>query len=362
MAKKETQAGTESAWTPRSQASILREQELEGKRRILQATVARLNEQIAEAELHKKNAAGRMDIVVVKGWVTRAMELEAEVEVWEDQLAAVEKEIEGLQPTEASIARRRQAQDALASAAEERLALDAQIDAQLAQLRDLLGQRGEVSARMAIQATELELSLDLDVSRFDALLASLPGPMAAHSRSWAGNLLGRPEKPVRCIARGRIVIGETLTGAGVHSTGDELLLDRRDFETLHRADNRPAPHRKATWAESTSWIPPLDWRCEPQSVLTPQEYQLMQRQAEEEGCTVEDIIAREDQAADEANYKRFQARAQSLVRVKVLRGEIESNGRLRRAGEATEIPYGTARELAERGQVQILSQSVLVQR
>lgn len=349
MARKEA-ATIEFA--PRSQASILRQEELETKRARLQVWVRNVKEEIAELEKRRDSVAKSK--LEGEAWAWRSLEafiaeLRAKrdlLEIHEGQLREVEAGIAACTPTPDDAAARQENQQALAALAEERLGLDADVDAALNTLRSLLEQRGELRSRMTQRAQALELDLDLDQERFDALAASLPEKMERRSRTWAERFLGRPAKPVRAFARGRVVVPETLAQAGIYSLGDELVLSEEEFAELRRTD-RPAPTTEAPW------------RCQPRGVFTPAEYEEAQREAEGtfDSSTVADIISRQDAASDQENKARWEARMTGLVKVKVLRADLIHASRMYVPGQTAEIPFGWAKQLAASGQVELLSAS-----
>lgn len=345
-------ANTQS-WTPRSQKSLLRQAELEREREEMLLQIEAFKRTIAEAEVDR----ARLAKSALKGAGYAAAHLERCVEdlrnkreslaAREEVLRGVEEEIAACTPTPERAAARRRGQDQFAVAAEERLALDEKIDAQIAQLRELLSERQEITGRMTVLAQELEIERGLDQERFDALAAALPAHIAGQSQVWTNRMLGRWKPPVEAVARETVTLPETLAHPEIYHLGEKVGLTEEEFSELHRAD-RPAPGRKVPWSENYVGTPP--WRSHPRSVWTREEYEAAKAKGD-----IENVIFLEERQADEENRLRFMEKNQKLVRVRVVRGEVLHDNRLIRAGYTGDIPYGFAKGLAQRGQVEILS-------
>lgn len=356
MVKKETAT---RPWTPRSQASLLRQLELEREREALANGVEAQKRRLAEAKemqhrLAKSAAKG-------EGWAVVNLEKCTEdvrnkrgsLEAQQEVLRSIEEAIAALEPTPKQLIERRKQQDALAALVEERLTVDAALGVAVDELRSRLMKRAELTGRMAELARALEMTCDLDQARFDALAQALSEQVEPQSRTWAQRMLGQGGRPVRAIARHEFTVSETLADAGVYHRGDEVFLSEGEFAELRRTD-RPAPGLKATWPERVCYIGIPRWRCHPRKVWTPEEYEAAQKQVEEEGVTLAYIVISEDRQQDEQNQVRAERRAEQIVRVKVLRGGVLRGGITTPTGGVTELPYGTAESLAEQGQVEIL--------
>lgn len=350
MTKKEAEAA--GNWTPRSQASILRQEELERQRADLQGRIARLKGKIADLEkqreIYAEQTVARTAGIHVWESLNRTLaDLRAandELDLWQEKLEEVEKKIVACEPTPEEAAQRQKGQEALARSAEERLALDEKIDAQLAQLRKLLGERHELTGRMATLAQELELDTDLDLERFDALASALPAQMAQQSRSWVDLLVGREKLPVRAFARERLVLAETLTQTGIYPVGQEMRLTQEQFNELHRME-RP------------SGIAGLGNHFRPPSVLTPEEHEAAEQKAKEHGVSVQEVIEWEDserflQEEEEGRAKHGANRERKSVvlkpsrRVRVL-SAIGMDGKDYKSGEVIECGLHNAKQIQD---------------
>ncbi len=287
MPKKKNASSGE--WTPRSKATVLQQEELERQREELQSRIARQKEEIADLQQSRDIYAKQTltnegsSFVSLNRCLADLRAAEEKLDVWYDQLDRVEKQIESCEPTAEEAAEREKNQNALAVLAEERVATDQQIHKQLGQLSSLLEKRREVSRSMAekAQALKMEIQLDLDQDRFDALLNSLPTNVLAPSETWLDWFLGRQGGEVRAVPRERVERRETLAHTGIYNLGDVFELSQAEFDELSRRD-LPANE------------PYAPWKCQPPRVFSIEEYESARAEAEEKGRSLEEVVILQD--------------------------------------------------------------------
>lgn len=307
-----------SPWSARSQASLLREQELIKQREHLQFSIGTAKRELGELEERRRSILGWIGRGESESVASATRNAEA-IRKAKDKLAAlqeahklVEEKIQSERLTSEQAAERSRNQEALAELVEQRLVLHAEIETAVGQLRDKLSADSALAGRMAELAQAVELEADLDAGRWDGLLAALPENITQESRLWLDGFLGRGESLIRCFAHTRLVVGETLSSSGVFAPGDELFLTQQEFLELHRTD-RPLPLPANMLASDEVARRPLHL---PQGVLTPEEFEAACAAAKKEGLELADYFSREDRQRDEESKRRRQGqreRAQGLA-------------------------------------------------
>ncbi|MGH9357637.1 MAG: hypothetical protein ACRD1O_00495, partial [Terriglobia bacterium] len=115
----------------------------------------------------------------------------------------------------------------------ERLEADRLIGSVIAQLRELLDGRAELSAKMRAAADAIDLRADLDEGRFVSLLASLPEDVAQASESWHRRFTGAERGKEYVVTTDTLTLEETLADCGLYKRGSVLKLsDERASELL----------------------------------------------------------------------------------------------------------------------------------
>jgi DNA repair exonuclease SbcCD ATPase subunit len=269
-------------WAARSQASILREEELRQRRATLAAQVARLERKVAELEGHRSRHAkqlrqGEHYLPAVRDNLAELREARDLLQLHQEQVEALDQEIIECGNTQEEVATREQNQHTLAALAGQRLAVDEKIDQAAAELRKLLHSRSDLTANMKAHAAAIEMELDLDQDRFDALAEALPDSIADRSKAWLDWLFGKRQGLVRAVARERVVLPETLAHSGAYQLGEEIELSAEEFAELHRADRRDPTHEEP-------------WKRRPASVFTMEEFEAAKAEAKRKSIGLEEVV------------------------------------------------------------------------
>ncbi len=269
-------------WPERSQASILRQDDIEEERRELQGEIKRFKEKVVTLEARRKSCGKKPHLVdMLQITVTDLRTAREMLEVKEELLRETEEEILSYTPTPEAAAQREEKQKALAALAEERAGMDRQVSEALGQLRNLLKRRRAFTERMAVHAKNLEMDIDLDQARFDNLNSYLPATLLAQSETWVDWFLGRQTGKVRAVCRGRVERRESLAHNGIYNLGDVVELSQAQFDQLHRKD-RPAGKQYAPW------------ECKPPSVFSLEEHKDARAEAEKKNISLEEVVACQD--------------------------------------------------------------------
>jgi hypothetical protein len=269
-------------WPERSQASILRQDDIEENRRELQGEIKRFKEKVVTLEARRKSCGKKPHLVdMLQITVADLRTARDMLEVKEELLRETEEEILSYTPTPEAAAQREEKQKALAALAEERAGMDRQVSEALGQLRNLLKKRRAFTEQMADHANNLEMDIDLDQVRFENLISHLPETLLAQSESWVDWFLGRKTGRVRAVCRGRVERRESLAHNGIYNLGDVVELSQAQFDQLHRKD-RPAGKQYALW------------ECKPPSVFSLEEHKNALAEAEEQNIPLEEVVACQD--------------------------------------------------------------------
>lgn len=288
-----------SPWSARSQASLLREQTLLKERAQVETQF-----ELARKNLEKLKQARQCLIEAVPkqqdGWTLQRLqnnteeqwEAKAKISSLEEVLAHVEGKIAAEQPSPESTRARAAHQEALAQLVEERLECDREAEKLLKQLRAKLDERAKLTAAIREHAQAVELGADLDAERFDRLLGLLPEGLAGQSQLWAEWLLGRRTDSIRCRARTRLLLPETLPSAGIFELGEEVELAPEEFERL--CQEQPDPHDP-------------EWKLIPPKVLSLEGYEQVETQAKRKGWSVQDFLFSSDHERQQRAKEKYEA-------------------------------------------------------
>ena len=285
---------TDTAYSLRSQRSLLEEDRLRGEIRAIDDLIGSTERKVLELEKGKARTLGRIPAGAVnQGYLSSVLEdLEdnrRKLTAYREQRALVENKIAQLAPSPRALGTRAKEQHRLAQLTAERSGKDKQVNDALASLHQALQERAGLTARMKEPATALDLASDgdsLDAERFDELLASLPEDLLARSQCWAARFLGKEEHVKPYIVRDRLLaIPETLASHGVHRFGDRIMLPEQQAQELMRED-RAAPTDEAPW------------RCAPPSIMTVEAYEAAVSSAEKTGITVQEVLLWSDYERD----------------------------------------------------------------
>lgn len=269
-------------WPERSQASILRQDDIEVERREFQGAIKSLKEKVVTLEATRKNYGKKARLLGMLQTTVADLRTAREIlEVKEELLRETEEQILSFAPTPEAAAQREEKQKALAVLAEERAGMDRQVSEAFGQLSNLLKKRRAFTEQMADHAKNLEMDIDLDQARFDTLLNSLPATLLAQSESWVDWFLGRKAGRVRAVCRGRLVRVESLAHNGIYNLGEVVELSQAKFDELHRKD-RPAGKQYARW------------ECKPPNVFSLEEYKSARAEAEKKNVPLEEVVACQD--------------------------------------------------------------------
>jgi hypothetical protein len=293
---------TNTAYSLRSQRSLLREVELSADLRKCEGLVGYTERRIAELEEDKARqlkgslSHDGMDRLVL----ARTLEqLESENRIvipYREQRDQIQAEIDKLGASPAQAAERAERHRYLAKLAADRVQKDQLVEGALNGLRRLLKERGELTGKMLKGAEAADFTVDddgLDARRFDELLAALPGELALSSEHWLEWFLGKGESLKTYVVRDKsLTVPETLANPGVVHFGDRIELRQDQARELLRND-RPARD------------PNESWRHLPPSIMTVEGYEAMVRAAEKQGFSLETFRFKEDADRDEKAKERF---------------------------------------------------------
>ncbi|MGH9378172.1 MAG: hypothetical protein ACRD1I_05175 [Terriglobia bacterium] len=144
--------------------------------------------------------------------------------VCKEQLATAEAQVElFLAEEERGLPERRAQQEDAARLAREIITKDSQIERSINELRQLLEERGQLSATIGGVCRDLGFRESADWQRLEAILKVLPPSVVLESCSWAARLLGSSEGlvPFFVISK-RFEVPETLAHAGIYTFGQTV--------------------------------------------------------------------------------------------------------------------------------------------
>ena len=318
---------TETAFSPRSQRSLIYEKGLRDKLAKCDAHIGSLERKIREGEESKARqlkcvVEGRTRNAHVLPLRLRALEdFNLEVAAFREQRTQIQSEIAALAPTPASAAERAERQRHLARIAAERLEKDRLAEGALKGLRRLLEERAQLTAKMAeaAQAADFTASDDnLDARRFEELLASLPGGLAAESECWLAWFTGKEEglKPYAVVVdQAGSLEPESLASAGFYIFGEMVRLTDQEASKLLRAIYPQGAIQHDT-----------RWSYEPPRIMPWEAFQELAREAADEGVSAQVVIARRNQEQEEKLRDEFGDKRQAALAIH--REELKEKGLL----------------------------------
>ena len=275
----------------RSQASILQEKHLQISLKKVETAITRTQERIEELEI---DIARVTKDVLNDGRVYLQRKLDEEIaelttqrgriDPYNHERARIQAEIEGLFPSPAQVQARAEQQGQFAKLENERLGKDRRADQLLAELRQILRERNELTTEMAKSAELFDLTVSgdaLDASRFEQLLASLPEELLASSERWHAWFFGKP-KDVKSyvVCEEHLEVRETLAHHGIYRFGELIQLPEKEAREFLRRD-RPDPERPGQW----NYLSP--------SIMTVEAYEAAAAEAKEKGSSVTSMMASE---------------------------------------------------------------------
>ncbi len=287
----------------RSQRGKLRQRELEVRLGEIESTLEQDRKAVSEEEKLEKQFTKQLSqredpqlLIALANVKEQLKRLRNYVEIRQDQRALVQGEIEALIPNAAQRQARDEAQKQLAQLTVDRLEVDRKAEEQSSALRRTLADRAVLSARMTEIAGSIEFSADekqgLDAVRFDRLLDSLPGELAAESERWAKWFLGKREDVKPYIVRDdRLVVPETLTNHGIYRFGETIELTEEEAGELLREDR--TVQVESTGVDLRVWDGvhhPTDAKRLAPSIMTVEAWQDAIAKAEKTGVPLEEYL------------------------------------------------------------------------
>lgn len=203
---------------------------------IAQANVEKLTKAVEDVKRHMVTTGNVQPSYL--GDLTRDLENEKlRLSIHKEHGEKLRKQIKELElPSREQAAARLKQQRLLACLSKERLEADRLIGSVITQLRELLEQRTELSARMRAAADTIGLKTDLDEGRFNALLAALPEDTAAASERWHRCFTGTEQgKKPYVVNAAKLELEENLVSCGVYKSGDSIELSDEQASKLRQA-------------------------------------------------------------------------------------------------------------------------------
>ncbi|MGH9345512.1 MAG: hypothetical protein ACRD19_17330 [Terriglobia bacterium] len=168
------------------------------------------------------------------------------LDAYRDHSRCLQSEINSLERPE-PLERLKQ-QIALSRASAARLKADRLIGRAIDDLRRMLREREELSAKMHAAASAIDLKGDsdfLDEARFRSLLHSLPSGTVAASEQWAIWFAGAEQNKDRYVVRQGFTLKETLASCHFYKTGDSVLLTKEQAAEVIANNSSNVLDRKA---------------------------------------------------------------------------------------------------------------------
>ena len=228
----------------RSQRSIKRQFDLENEIGRFQKLIGFEEQRLVEAKANRMRQARQVaggQPVYQRNLEDSIAEIELrnqKIKVYQETIADLQKEIDGLQPSHSQAAERAGKQAELARLAEERVGVAESIDAEICVLRGRLSLHAKLTGTMVNLAAEIDFSgQDFDSARFDNLAVSLPSAMQAESWRWLEWFLGMEKDRRECeIPREIQSLPETLAAAHYYRRGEKPLLTEKERAEAERQD------------------------------------------------------------------------------------------------------------------------------
>jgi hypothetical protein len=233
-----------SAWTSRSQRSLVRQIGLEKALARCERSVDEYQAEVAHLEGVCEGKIRRTVEGNPSGWLNRAelfQELESaklQLAAFQDQAGRLRGEIAALvNPTPEEVKRRAEGQARLARLATDRLEKDREIHGAIRKLRSLLEERGKLTTDIGRAADAIDMTVardGLDQGRFEVLSGSLPSDLGEESEVWLRAFFGGRQHGTMSytVIRGPLTFAESLASAEVYPTGSEVKLIQPEADKL----------------------------------------------------------------------------------------------------------------------------------
>jgi hypothetical protein len=235
------------------------------------------------------------DAIIHQNLIQKRIEIGAHRETikgYEEAAMAREQAIAKLNPSDAEVKARAEAQRKAEAIVCARLRTDLKIDAAVMQLRQLLKDRAQQTVELAEAVRPLELALPadgLDSVKFEALANSLPEDVGARSDHWVAHFLGKPKGGKPYIVRSEyLAVSETLPHNGVYKFGEVIILGDQEAQEL-LSNDYAAPTQRAPWR-----------RLWPR-ILTLEAFEQVKAAAEQKKLAPINIVFGEDLTQDSAD-------------------------------------------------------------
>jgi hypothetical protein len=318
-------------YSDRSRSSIIEEIQVRAGIAKTEGLKKEAERQVARMEGEVKRLRGidiaTGDSLVHANLIEAQKELNAQRDLakgYDEAIGEMEAAIGRLSPSLAEMHARTEQQAKMESLVMKRLETERKIDAAVEGLRGLLAEHRRETEEM--RAVGAALGAPLPAANFDAaaLLSALPEGVAEAAEKWAGHFLGEPKGGKIHVVRAEYLsVPETLAHHGCYQFGEEIRLDPEEAAEL-LANDYAAPVRSAPW------------RRLPARVMTVEQFQRANAQAEQRKVSVAQIIFEQDVAQD------IRDRAYYAV------NKVSPVGRRRELPKDREIAFGTAQKVSGR--------------
>ncbi len=243
-------SGSEFIGSLRSQASITAQWGLESNLKTAKAQVGLWERKLKEAQdgvvrqtaqLSQGHGASHSILELYVQDVSKAEQIIAS---FKSQVAGLQAQIDALMPDAAKAAERAEKQRSLRIRVLARLELDRKLDAALESVRGILEQRAETTSEMREAAISLDFdhNVNLDDSRFETALHTLPDGMARESEKWVTWFLGQEDDRTPCTVRGgNATLPETLASHNAFRFGECVMLTTAEEAEVERAADLRSP-------------------------------------------------------------------------------------------------------------------------
>lgn len=287
----------------RSRRSILKEHDLREAIKRVGVAIAVTTRRIGELEpaierttklvIHEGNSMVRYNLdEMLKDLAGQRDFLKA----CQNERSSIEAEIAKLAPGPVECKVRLAHQERVASLVGARFEKDREADRLIEELKRVLGERSELTSKMAepCEALDLEIGADgLDETRFEKLLSSLPDELLTASERWQGWFLGKRNSVRSYVVRAeQLMVAETLVHNGVYHFGETICLNDQEASEL-------------LCEEYAAAEPRTPWRCAPPLVMTVEAYQAAVGTARKKGISPQEVCFWQDVERDARNKEWF---------------------------------------------------------
>ena len=305
---------TNGTYSSRSQRSCLVERDLKRDIARCEALIGHCDKKIREceetkdAQLRHRIEGRGTEIFPLGATLTELEENKAERAAFEERKGLIQSQIElliNLSPQQA--AERTDRQNHLAKVVAARLEKDRQVEGALKQLRQVLDQRADLSAKVTEAASAVELTVTgdgLDEERFKLLADLLPAELAATSERWHAWFTG-DQKGMKsyAVVAADLVVPETLARAGSYVFGDQLELGDEEAGELGR---EICPLGRAQHDVS--------WSFEPARIMLLEKFEGLVREAADKGEAIQALLSRQNEQREGELLKQYEVEYQGAVR------------------------------------------------